>query len=254
MTGLLPPYAEVVRFDAGLPLGGGQLRDAARGDLPRACSPYVPPTNPFTRFGESLADKLPELLGGGRRGLPRVRLRDGAPGRRVLCQLRHLPPMALRGPGEPATARHSRAIVADSKVLSFKLARRRPFEVEPACAKLAADWDEAMSGIAALCALSMAEQLQSWRVATTAAGAFSAEPPGPDELEWRSETLPVQGSDDEDHWFRHTFDAAGLAPTLRFDGLATVCDVFLDGAARAAERIDVPRACVARRRQGGTSS
>ena len=76
----------------------------------------------------------------------------------------------------------------------------------------------------------MTEQLQSWRVATTAAGAFSAEPPGPDELEWRSETLPVLGADDEDHWFRHTFDAAGPAPTLRFDGLATVCDVFLDGA------------------------
>ena len=76
----------------------------------------------------------------------------------------------------------------------------------------------------------MTEQLQSWRVATTAAGAFTGEPPGPDELEWRSETLPVQGADDEDHWFRHTFDAAGPAPTLRFDGLATVCDVFLDGA------------------------
>ncbi|MGZ4410283.1 MAG: glycosyl hydrolase 2 galactose-binding domain-containing protein, partial [Gaiellaceae bacterium] len=75
----------------------------------------------------------------------------------------------------------------------------------------------------------MTETLQSWQVATTAAGAFSAAPPSPDELEWRYTELPLCGSDDEDHWFRHTFVASGDLPTLCFDGLATVCDVYLDG-------------------------
>ncbi len=72
--------------------------------------------------------------------------------------------------------------------------------------------------------------LDSWQVATTAAGAFSAAPPGPGEGMWRGEELPLRGSDGEDHWFRHRFVASGDAPTLRLDGLATVCDVYLDGA------------------------
>ena len=75
----------------------------------------------------------------------------------------------------------------------------------------------------------MAVQLQSWRVAAGAAGAFKTAPPGDDELEWRAAELPLCGSDDEDHWFRHSFHARGPAPMLRFDGLATVCDVFVDG-------------------------
>ncbi len=76
----------------------------------------------------------------------------------------------------------------------------------------------------------MSDLLESWQVATTATAAFSAAPPGPDELEWRREELPLRGADHEDHWFRHTFLAAGRAPTLRFEGLATICDVYLDGA------------------------
>ena len=75
----------------------------------------------------------------------------------------------------------------------------------------------------------MAEQLQSWQVAATTAGAFSAAPPGDGEIEWRPAELPLYGSDAKDHWFRHSFQASGRAPTLRFDGLATVCDVYLDG-------------------------
>ena len=75
----------------------------------------------------------------------------------------------------------------------------------------------------------MTGTLQSWQVATTAAGAFSAAPPSPDELDWQDTQLPLYGSDDEDHWFRQTFVASGDRSTLRFDGLATVCDVYLDG-------------------------
>jgi beta-mannosidase len=75
----------------------------------------------------------------------------------------------------------------------------------------------------------MAERLQLWQVATTEAGAFSAAPPGDSELDWHPAKLPLCGSDADDHWFRHRVLGAGRAPTLRLDGLATVCDVYLDG-------------------------
>ncbi len=71
--------------------------------------------------------------------------------------------------------------------------------------------------------------LESWQMATTAAGAFAEVPPGGDELEWVPVDLPAHGSDEEDHWFRHEFEASGVAPTIRFDGLATVCDLYVDG-------------------------
>ncbi len=75
----------------------------------------------------------------------------------------------------------------------------------------------------------MAEPLQSWQVAATAAGVFGAAPPGDGDLDWRAAELPLYGSDCEDHWFRHQLHGVGRAPVLRFEGLATVCDVYLDG-------------------------
>ena len=145
---VLPPYTELVRFDAGPRLGGEQLRDAALAIF-REHLAYVPPTNPFTRFGESLADNLPDLLEGDNAdyhayAFATVRMAGAA---------FELAPRTSTGSSgterSPRRAALSR-IVGGSKVLSFKLARRRPFDAEPACAKLAADWDEAMSGVAAL--------------------------------------------------------------------------------------------------------
>ncbi|MGZ4276217.1 MAG: DUF1839 family protein, partial [Solirubrobacteraceae bacterium] len=58
---VLPPYTELVRFDAGPRLAGAECKDAARallgGHLRRR-----PATNPFARFGERLALDLPALL------------------------------------------------------------------------------------------------------------------------------------------------------------------------------------------------
>ena len=60
---MLPPYTELVRFDAGPRLRGDELRAAAR-ELLRGHLARRPATNPFERFGAQLAADLPELLAG----------------------------------------------------------------------------------------------------------------------------------------------------------------------------------------------
>ena len=75
----------------------------------------------------------------------------------------------------------------------------------------------------------MTPVLDDWQVASTPPGAFATPPPRQPEVGWQPVTLPFHGSDAEDHWFRHEFDAAGDAPTLHFGGLATVSDVYIDG-------------------------
>jgi beta-mannosidase len=67
----------------------------------------------------------------------------------------------------------------------------------------------------------------NWTSASVRAGTF-ASPPGDSEVEWRAVSLPARGSDDDDHWFR-TEVSAPTDQTLRFGGLATMCDVFVDG-------------------------
>ena len=73
-----------------------------------------------------------------------------------------------------------------------------------------------------------AQRLDSWQMATTPAARFTTAP-GSGELDWRDVTLPAQGSDGDDHWFRHQFQAAGTSPVVQVGGLASVCDVYLDG-------------------------
>jgi beta-mannosidase len=67
----------------------------------------------------------------------------------------------------------------------------------------------------------------SWERATLAAGASAAPPNGA--TPWEPVTLPAVGSDAEDHWFRTRLDVEEAGTRLRLPGLATVCDVFLDG-------------------------
>ena len=122
----------------------------SRRDLLREHAAYLPQANPFLRFGDSLTDKLPDLLTGDDAdyhayAFATVR-QAGASFASCATYLEWL----FGEQAVDAAAALSR-IVADSKILSFKLARRRSFDPEPACAKLAADWDEAMSGVAALC-------------------------------------------------------------------------------------------------------
>ena len=140
---VLPPYTELVRFDAGPALRGEELRKAAR-SLLRVHLDRRPSTNPFTRFAAQLERDLPRLLDGNAAdyhayAFATVRMAGSA--FEVACS--HIDWLA----GENAAAAHDALtrIVQGCKTLSFKLARRRAFEPAPAVAELAVAWDEAMT-------------------------------------------------------------------------------------------------------------
>lgn len=140
---LLPPYTELVRFDVGPRLDGGDLRAAARQRL-RYHLDRVSPGNPFGRFGERLAVDLPMLLAGDESmyhayAFATVRMAGAG---FELCAA-HVD-WLLGTDGARASAAMAQ-IVEGSKLLSFKLARRRPFDPKDALQALSAAWDEALS-------------------------------------------------------------------------------------------------------------
>ncbi|HWT95711.1 MAG TPA: DUF1839 family protein [Solirubrobacteraceae bacterium] len=142
---VLPPYVDLVRFDAGPRLTGEPLRAEALALL-RYHLARRPATNPFTRFAEQLAEELPSLLEGDVEGyhayaFATVRMSGSA----FEIAATHVE-WLLGDAGTPA-AEALRRIVDGSKVLSFKLARRRAFDPRPAVEGLAAAWDEAMGAL-----------------------------------------------------------------------------------------------------------
>jgi hypothetical protein len=144
----LPPYMELVRFDAGEPLRGGELRAAAL-ELLREHLAHSPAPNPFDRFAASLREHLPRLLVGDHASyhayaFATVRM-AGSAFEACASHVRWL----FGREGEEA-ARQLDGIVAGSKTLSFKLARRRPFDVDAACAPLADGWAAALAGLTGL--------------------------------------------------------------------------------------------------------
>lgn len=140
---VLPPYTELVRFDAGPRLKGDELRETARALLHHHLD-RRPQTNPFGRFGERLEADLPVLLAGDIAAyhdyaFATVRM-VGAGFEAAASHVDWL----LGDAGAPAAAA-MREIVDGCKTLSFKLARRRPFEPEPAVSALAEAWDRALT-------------------------------------------------------------------------------------------------------------
>jgi hypothetical protein len=139
---VLPPYTEIVRFDAGPQLAGEQLRAAARGLL-REHLDRRPAKNPFHRFAQRLAEDMPGLLDGDAAdyhayAFATVRMAGSG---FELCAS-HVD-WLLGEAGARACAALGR-IVDGSKLLGFKLARRRPFDPQPALNVLADSWDEAV--------------------------------------------------------------------------------------------------------------
>ena len=139
---VLPPYTELVRFDAGPRLRDEELLAAARRRL-RHHLDRRPATNPFVRFGEQLERDLPRLLEGEASdyhdyAFATVRMAGSA----FEAAGAHVE-WLLEDAGEISDS--FAQIVNGCKVLSFRLARRRAFEPAPTIAELARAWDEALS-------------------------------------------------------------------------------------------------------------
>ncbi len=144
---VLPPYAELVRFDAGPHLEGEELRGAARALTARHLA-RRPSTNPFPRFGTQLAAVLPELLEGDAadyHDYAFATVRMAGSGFEICAS--HVD--WLLGEDGQTTVEALGRIVAGCKVLSFKLARRRAFAPEEAVADLARAWEDAMGALGA---------------------------------------------------------------------------------------------------------
>jgi uncharacterized protein DUF1839 len=140
---VLPPYTELVRFDAGTALNGSELRGAARallaGHLARR-----PPLNPFAAFAAHLGEVLPSLLASSLEeyhayAFATVRMAGSA------FELAGAHTDWLLGPaGEPAVSAMAE-IVDGAKALSFRLARRKPFDPGTLLDPMARAWERALT-------------------------------------------------------------------------------------------------------------
>jgi hypothetical protein len=142
---VLPPYTELVRFDAGPALCGAELREAAVSLLRRHLAKR-PATNPFETFGAQLGRELPALLEQDLEdyhayAFATVRMAGSAfeiGASHVQWLLADAALAAVSAMGE---------IVDGCKALSFRLARRRPFDAEPLIASLALAWARAVQDL-----------------------------------------------------------------------------------------------------------
>jgi hypothetical protein len=138
---LLPPYMELVRFDVAPP-----AEDFARSAL-RHHLRFRPADNPFERFAGRLEADLPRLLEGD--------LDDFHAYAFATVRMAGASFELLQGHVEFLFGERLEAldrIVEGTKVLSFRLARRRAFDPGPAVAGMAAAWSEAMDRLDAAAA------------------------------------------------------------------------------------------------------
>lgn len=146
----LPPYTELVRFLRDQPLASEELRSAAR----RIFADHVdrrPSTNPFERYADSFRDVLPSLLVATSESyhdyaFATLRM-AGASFHLCAAHVDWL----FGQDGAPASTEFVR-IVSGTRALSFKLARRRPFDPSPLLEELAGAWDAALGIVSRLTA------------------------------------------------------------------------------------------------------
>lgn len=147
---ILPPYTELVRFDAGPRLTGEALRAEARALLRRHLA-LRPKTNPFTRFGAALERELPGLLEGDPEhyhayAFATVRM-VGSGFELLSAEVQWLfGADGGAGPAADAVAAMGE-IVGGCKLLSLKLARRRAFDPASVIDALAAAWERTVDGL-----------------------------------------------------------------------------------------------------------
>jgi Domain of unknown function (DUF1839) len=155
---VLPPYVEIVSFDAGPRLTGSQLHEAAREMLGRQLA-RRPKRNPWLAFAERLSSDLPGLLAGtedGYHAYAFATIRQCGAAFEIARSFVDWFTLNRFSLGEePAdfvadAALASEAFsrqVSGAKALLFKLARRRAFDPGPSIGQMAADWDAAMQAL-----------------------------------------------------------------------------------------------------------
>ncbi|MEO5884161.1 MAG: DUF1839 family protein [Candidatus Limnocylindrales bacterium] len=134
---VLPPYTELIRFDAGPRLVGDALRAAAR-ETTRYHLARLAPGDPMERFAIGLARDLPRLLDGDAatyHAYAFATVRLAGAGFELLAD--HVDWLCGSDGAEAATA--LRRVVETSKMLGFKLARRRTFDPTPALEAMSTD-------------------------------------------------------------------------------------------------------------------
>jgi Domain of unknown function (DUF1839) len=142
---VLPPYAELVRFDARPKLSGDALAQASRNVLAKHLT-RLPKRNPWLAFGERLTADFPALLAGTEANyhayaFATVRQCGAAFELAASCAA------SIGAPSEAVQALARQT--AGAKTLLLKLARRKPFDSAPILNNLAADWDLATAQLKA---------------------------------------------------------------------------------------------------------
>lgn len=145
---VLPPYVEVVRFDAGPRLNGANLRNAGR-ELTRRALARIPNRNPWKSFGERLGRDLSSLLAGTENtyhayAFATVR-QCGAAFELAKSFVEWLGAPDCSDVKTAAEAFGNQA--AGAKTLLFKLARRRRFDPGPEIEQLAKEWETAITSL-----------------------------------------------------------------------------------------------------------
>jgi hypothetical protein len=144
---VLPPYVELVRFDAGEPLSGPGLRAVVRELLSQRLK-RLPGKNPWSMFGEWLAAELPAIIGSSAERYHAYAFATIRQAGAAFELAQSFIEWAL--PGEPAAGPASAALrhqVEGAKVLLLKLARQRVFDTTKTIEQLAAAYDEAMGAL-----------------------------------------------------------------------------------------------------------
>jgi hypothetical protein len=139
---VLLPYVEIVRF-ADARASADEVRAGAAAATRRHLD-RVGSGNPFDRFGDGIRAVLPSLLEGDEaayHAFAFATVRMAGAGFDLLAA--HAA-WLLGDPGGDVSSALGR-IVEGSKLLGFKLARRRPFDPDPTIAEMAGAWSEAMS-------------------------------------------------------------------------------------------------------------
>jgi len=145
---VMEPFCELVSFDAGPRLAGEQLRDAAR-ELLTEHWQRRPANNPFAAWGKRMVEDLPRLLAGDAadyHAYAFVTVRMVGSAFELLADHAEW----LYGEGGRDASRVLREIVEATKVLSFRLARRRQFDAQPILDAMARSWEDGMQRLGRL--------------------------------------------------------------------------------------------------------